>query len=250
MGGVHEEDQIYEQPKHQNSGHDFRIIVFMGPCLGKRYETKEVSKRFLVDDSHFVAVTVARKAKAHASKLKHKEDAPLPVWVSRGMPHDRPELTDLQKRIVLESWVFLRPNMLKIGQIAFNEMVAVTPLLAKMFNKYEILEKNEENEKKQAYMCRRGRYQVIKSHVDKVMITLDKLLSVLNDPQRFEFLLHELGDRHAERTIRIEFLDIMIPCYIMAIHPALTDKWASNIEDAWAAFFRHILHIMKESIVF
>ncbi|KAL8614374.1 hypothetical protein ACOMHN_007712 [Nucella lapillus] len=222
----------------------------MGMCLSKT-ETSEVSKRFLVNDSHFVAVTVATKTKVAAAKTTAAfEDAPLCVWISRGMPHERPELSELNKRIVLESWVYLRLNMFKIGHIIFTELFAMSPMLMNLFEKYDAVVIKDQDLGKGAAFSRRGRYYATKSHVDKVMITLDKILAVLDDTKRFEYLMHELGDRHAERNVRIEYLDLFIPCFIQAIRPALTERWASSIEDAWAAFLRHSLHYMKESIVF
>ena len=56
---------------------------------------------------------------------------PLCVWVARGMPSERPQLSELNKRIVEESWLYLRGSMTKISRDTFsNLMEAIPPVLS------------------------------------------------------------------------------------------------------------------------
>ena len=199
----------------------------MGNCFGKR-QSQENAK-YLMDDSHS-----SGPAEIHAlSKLD--STPPLCVWVARGMPPERPQLSQLNKRIVEESWLYLRGSMIKISIDMFNNLMeAIPPLREVMWNK---------NSKE-------SREQAMQYHGELVMGSVNKVVMYLDDPQQMESFLHEVGDRHAQLDVRLEYIDCLLPFFIAAMHPNLSEKWASKIEDAWAAFFRRILHFIKEAMVF
>ena len=195
----------------------------MGDCLSKS-KARSVQTKYLVSQAgDRMKTTVQRKSRP-----------PLCVWVARGMPPQRPELSDLNKRIVVESWVFLRTNMIKIGTTMFKNLMVAVPAVERLFSKNSEMTADK----------------MVRYHGELVMSAVDKAVSFLDDPSKLENFLHEVGDRHAEADIRIEYMDCILPYFIMAIGPALNEKWASSIEDAWAAFFRRVIHLIKETSVF
>ncbi|KAL8613604.1 hypothetical protein ACOMHN_022023 [Nucella lapillus] len=90
----------------------------------------------------------------------------------------------------------------------------------------------------------------LKSHALRVMGTVEKCLSRIDEPEKLEALLHDLGAKHLIYNARIDYIDLIGPQFICAVQPAMGDLWTSEIESAWADLFRLISHIMKEAMVF
>lgn len=125
--------------------------------------------------------------------------------------------------------------MLKIGVVVISSLIEAVPPVKKLF---ELRHKNMKLK------------DVVRYHGELVMGSVDKAVMFLDDPEKMESFMHEVGDRHAEITVRLEYMDCFIPFFIQAIRPTLNERWASSIEDAWAAFFRRIIHFIKESTAF
>ena len=197
----------------------------MGNACSKAAETDEENTNKGGDDNVIARLARRRDTPSHPMQA---------LWIARGMPFHRPEFTATHKRIVSESWVYLKGSMFQIGKAMFREMFNKVPAIRYVFTK--------QNDVPESF--------VIKYHVEKVMVTVDRLVHYIDNSEQVELFCQELGDRHAEHTVKIEYLDLFTPFFITAIHPALNARWASSIEDAWAAFFKYVLHILKENIVF
>ncbi|KAK7092382.1 neuroglobin-like [Littorina saxatilis] len=186
-------------------------------------------------------IMARRNSKKKALELKpgRKGRPTMSIWVARGMPDARPKFSSRDKHIVRESWGFLRTSMFKVGKIMFCEMLEAVPKIKELFRN------NAKNE-----ALRDDIEYLAIGHAQRVMVTVDKVIKIIDAPSKVAFYMHEVGDRHAEMDVRIEYLDLFVPYFITAIHPSLDERWASKIEDAWGAFFTYIVHLMKESMVF
>ncbi|KAL8585140.1 hypothetical protein ACOMHN_013156 [Nucella lapillus] len=90
----------------------------------------------------------------------------------------------------------------------------------------------------------------LKGHVMRVMGTVEKCLSRIDEPEKLQNLLHDLGAKHVLYNARIDYIDLIGPQFICAVRPAMGDQWTSEIECSWAQLFRLISHMMKEAMVF
>ena len=201
----------------------------MGSCFGK--EQSSMSTRS-VDDND-VNIWPTKKPNYLAKNLTRS--TPLPAWVSRGMPSNPPEFTPLHKHIVSETWVNLRGSMVSIGMAVFRNLAEALPPVKELLRS-----KNKD----------KSLMELVLYHGELVMGSVGKAVMYLNDPVQMQNFLHEVGERHAEVDVRAEYMDCFIPFFIAALRPKLRGKWASNIEDAWAAFFRFIIHFIKEAMIF
>ncbi|XP_025105346.1 non-symbiotic hemoglobin 1-like isoform X1 [Pomacea canaliculata] len=156
----------------------------------------------------------------------------------RFCPENRPDFTEEQKRIVVESWKIIQQDIAKVGVVMFVGLFETHPDVQDIFipfkgKKLEDLWTSTD----------------LKSHVLRVMGTVEKCLARIHEPAKMESILHELGVKHLLLNIRVEYLDLIGPQFIKAVRPAMGDLWTPEVESAWANLFRLITHIMKEAMV-
>ncbi|PVD26435.1 hypothetical protein C0Q70_14112 [Pomacea canaliculata] len=156
----------------------------------------------------------------------------------RFRPENRPKLTEEEKRILTESWEIIVHDVEKIGVVTFFGLFETHPDVQDIFipfkgKKLEDLWTSTD----------------LKSHVLRVMGTVEKCLARIHEPAKMESILHELGVKHLLLNIRVEYLDLIGPQFIKAVRPAMGDLWTPEVESAWANLFRLITHIMKEAMV-
>ena len=89
-------------------------------------------------------------------------------------------------------------------------------------------------------------------HSNFVTISLDRIIDFLRDRQtkEMEEFIRDLGDKHAMKTIRMEYMDLFIPCFMFALEPIIKPSWREVIEAAWTALLSRIINMLKESITF
>ena len=203
----------------------------MGCCLGR--ETVEIPN-CVTDNNCFGSAIDIRAHRSNVTVIYTIR--PLSsVWAARGMSDDRPEFSHKSKRIVIHSWLYLRSSMYNIGIIMFITLFEVVPKVRECFgpdsDEYDSLD-------------------AASRHSQLILLALDKVLKLLVHKKNVNRVLHEFGGCHAVQRVRVEYLDLFIPHFIKTIHPALDEKWATTIEDAWADFFKYVVHLFKEAMVF
>lgn len=157
----------------------------------------------------------------------------------RGLPEQRPDFTDEQKKIVLESWKVIQKDIARVGVVMFMGLFETHPDVQEIFLPFKGQTPDDLKQSTQ-----------LKSHVLRVMGTVEKCLARIDEPDKLETLLHDLGAKHLLYNARIDYIDLIGPQFICAVQPAMGDAWTSEIEAAWADLFRLISHIMKEAMVF
>ncbi|XP_076464350.1 uncharacterized protein LOC143296358 [Babylonia areolata] len=157
----------------------------------------------------------------------------------RGLPEERPEFTEHQKKVVLDSWRVIQKDIAHVGVVMFVGLFETHPDVQDVFLPFKGQSLDELKQSAQ-----------LKSHVLRVMGTVEKCLARIDEPDKLQNLLHELGAKHVLYNARIDYIDLIGPQFIRAVKPAMGDQWTSEIEAAWADLFRLISHIMKEAMVF
>ena len=202
----------------------------MGCCLGS--ETVEVPK--CVTDINCFSSGIDIRAPRTNVTVIYTIRPLTSVWAARGMSDDRPVFSLKSKNTVIQSWFYLRSSMYNIGIIMFMTIFEVVPKVRECFgpeDEYDSLD-------------------VASRHSQLILLAMDKLMKMLVHKKSLNRVLHEFGGCHAVQGVRIEYLDLFIPHFIKVIHPALDEKWATTIEDAWADFFKYVVHLFKEAMVF
>lgn len=138
----------------------------MGNCVSKIYES--ATTKYLSDEAKHSPKGLERGWVSGRNKRRLSSHHPMQaVWVCRGMPFDRPELTTTNKRIVVESWVYLRSSMFRIGTVMFQNLFKTIPVIRNIFVKVKTDTGGVES-------------SIISYHVERVMLTVDKLVSFLD----------------------------------------------------------------------
>lgn len=151
---------------------------------------------------------------------------------------NRPELTEEHKQIVQETWNIIKLDISRIGIVLFMRLFEKYPDVQQLFVHFRGLTTEElKNNKK------------LRDHGLRVLNTLDKCITRIDEQERLEKLLLELGQKHVLYNIKTEYLYLLIPQLQQALMPVLGDKWTYLVESAWSAFLKYIIHIMAEAMI-
>jgi len=71
----------------------------------------------------------------------------------------------------------------------------------------------------------------------------------LNEPEKLDAFLRELGRKHVAYGANVEYIDYIGTQFLSAIRPSLGDHWSSEMEEAWTALLVYIATVMKESMM-
>ncbi|XP_041351734.1 non-symbiotic hemoglobin-like [Gigantopelta aegis] len=162
----------------------------------------------------------------------------LYVQKLRGLPNSRPEFTEMQKELVLESWKIVQQDISRVGVVLFMKLFEMHPDVQDVFSPFK--GKSVENLKSNSHL---------KSHALRVMGSVEKCLARIHEPLKLEEMLHELGVRHVQYNAKVDYIDLVGPQFISAIQPSMGDSWNIELELAWSDFFKLISHIIKEAMI-
>ncbi|XP_045187996.1 cytoglobin-1-like [Mercenaria mercenaria] len=157
---------------------------------------------------------------------------------SKPAAENRPELSEEHKIIVRETWNVIKLDISRIGVVMFMRLFEKYPDVQQLFVHFRGLSSTElQNNKK------------LRDHGLRVLNTLDKCITRIDDTERLEKLLLELGQKHVMFNIKVEYLYLLIPQLQQSLMPVLGDSWTYLVESAWSAFLKYIIHIMAEGMV-
>lgn len=207
----------------------------MGCCFGRGVgKPKSSRSKYLTDGAYYC---LRRNVKAARANATQSTIHPLvSIWVARGVSDERPEFSTKSRNIVVRSWIYFRASMFKIGIIVFTTLFETVPQVQRYFQATTIRDND--------FLDPASR------HSEFVLLAVEKLVKCLDQKSNIFAFLHEVGCLHAAHNVRIEYMDLFVPCFIGTIHPALDTRWATAIEDAWGEFFNFTIHLFKESMVF
>ncbi|XP_046381363.1 non-symbiotic hemoglobin 1-like [Haliotis rufescens] len=156
----------------------------------------------------------------------------------RGLPEERPEFTERQKEIVLDTWQIIQKDIARVGVVMFMRLFETHPDVQEVFMPFKGKSKEDLSHSAQ-----------LKAHALRVMGTVEKCLARINEPKKMEELLHDLGAKHVMYNARVDYIDLIGPQFLWAIQPAMKDSWTPEIEQAWSDLFKLISHIIKEAML-
>ncbi|XP_075225764.1 globin CTT-Y-like [Lycorma delicatula] len=89
----------------------------------------------------------------------------------------------------------------------------------------------------------------LRAHALRVMAFVQKAVARLDEPEKLDTLLKELGKKHYTYGAKHKYVDLIGPQFIQAIKPSLEEKWNEDVHEAWTALFFHMGSIMKAEMI-
>lgn len=149
-----------------------------------------------------------------------------------------PHLSDAQKAVIRNNWQILKCHVANIGVITYVGMFESRPELMEVFSKFKGRDLHE--------LKRAG---LLRQHALRVMATIDKVITRLDEPSSLIILLREVGAHHKLYKVPPDYIQIILPHFLNAIKPHIEDHWCDDLEEAWKMLFAVIIYHMKEGYV-
>lgn len=102
---------------------------------------------------------------------------------------------------------------LNIGLVLFCSLFETHPDVQDVFMPFKGMSKEDLSHSSQ-----------LRSHALRVMGTVEKCLSRIDEPKKLEEMLHELGARHVMYSAKVDYIDVSIPS-LLPFCCKLTGSW-------------------------
>ncbi|XP_052760571.1 uncharacterized protein LOC128203274 isoform X2 [Mya arenaria] len=145
-----------------------------------------------------------------------------------------PEISEREKEILTECWKIVQQDVAKVGIITLFE---THPEVHEAFMSFRA-----ENTSELEYNA------ILRAHALRVMGTVDKCIYRLDNREKLRDLMTELGIRHKNYSVKIEFIDLMGPQFISSIKPHLVAMWTDEHEKAWENLFKLMSYYIRKGM--
>ncbi|XP_064623616.1 uncharacterized protein LOC135485475 [Lineus longissimus] len=155
-----------------------------------------------------------------------------------------PPLTEEQKGLIIHTWTILKQDIAKVGVAMFIGLFETHPEAQDIFLSFKGIPHKELRDNPQ-----------LRSHSLRVLGTVDKVVSRINDEEKIAAVLLELGKKHKAYNAHTDFLEVsmgidyMGEAFIFALKPAIADVWTTDVEKAWRDAFQLIIYYMKKGLL-
>ncbi|XP_052820399.1 globin-2 A chain-like [Mya arenaria] len=145
-----------------------------------------------------------------------------------------PPPRDDQVAEIKHTWQILKVHIANVGVITYVSMFENRPELIEIFANFRGRDVGD--------LQRSG---LIRQHALKVMGTIDKCISRIDEPDNLAKLLIETGAMHRKYNVPPDVIQIIFPHFLNAIKPHIEDYWTEDIATAWKTLFRIMTHYME-----
>ncbi|GAB1601396.1 non-symbiotic hemoglobin-like [Argonauta hians] len=152
---------------------------------------------------------------------------------------ERPPFTEHQKELIRRSWKMIQDDISKVGVITFLRLFEKYPDVQDIFIPFKGQSAEELKNSDR-----------LREHGLQVMRTVEKAIARLDQPEKLETMLHELGRKHVMFNTKVDYMDLIGPQFILAIKPTIKDSWTIETEEAWSDFFKFVTCLMTEAMIF
>ncbi|WAR15154.1 CYGB1-like protein [Mya arenaria] len=148
-----------------------------------------------------------------------------------------PEISEQDVEILKDCWKIVQQDVAKVGVITFVGLFETHPEVHEAFMSFRAVNTSELE-----YNA------ILRAHALRVMGTVDKCIYRLDNRDKLRELMTELGIRHKNYSVKIEFIDLMGPQFISSIKPHLEAMWTEEHEKAWENLFRLMCYYMRKGM--
>ncbi|WAR15135.1 CYGB1-like protein [Mya arenaria] len=148
-----------------------------------------------------------------------------------------PVITELEVKILKDCWKIVKQDVGKVGIITFVGLFETHPDVHDAFMSFRAV-----NTSDLEYNA------ILRAHALRVMGTVDKCIYRLDNREKFGEIMTELGIRHKNYSVKIEFIDLIGIQFISSIKPHLETVWTGEHEKAWDHLFMLMCYYMKKGM--
>ncbi|RWS29796.1 neuroglobin-like protein [Leptotrombidium deliense] len=148
-----------------------------------------------------------------------------------------PCLTEAQKLLIENTWKMLVDNISRVGVITFMRLFETHPEVQEVFMPFREIDKNDLKFSKE-----------LRAHALRVMGIVQKVVARIQDSEKCEQLLRDLGKKHIVYGAKVDYVDLVGPQFIYAIKPSLESVWNEEVEQSWNTLFKFIAFVMKKAM--
>ncbi|KAL4221457.1 hypothetical protein ACF0H5_019714 [Mactra antiquata] len=148
-----------------------------------------------------------------------------------------PVISEQEKIIIVESWKIVKTDIEKVGIITFTNLFETHPEVQNVFMSFRSKDTSDLEYN-----------HILRAHALRVMGTVDKCIYRLDNRDKLRDLMMDLGIRHKNYTVKIEYIDLMGPQFISSIKPHLENMWTEEHERAWENLFQLMCYYMKKGM--
>ncbi|ODM92728.1 Extracellular giant hemoglobin major globin subunit A2 [Orchesella cincta] len=88
----------------------------------------------------------------------------------------------------------------------------------------------------------------LQAHALRVMGFVQKCVARLDEKEKLDKLLEELGKAHFYYGAPKKYIDQVGPQFVKAIEPSLKDIWSSDLKESWTQLFSYISFQMRNAL--
>ncbi|KAL4221047.1 hypothetical protein ACF0H5_019309 [Mactra antiquata] len=163
---------------------------------------------------------------------KSKKDSP-----STDTNQNLETLTTEQKTLIRNNWQVLKCHVANIGVITYVSMFENRPELIHIFASFKGRDVSE--------LEQTG---LLRQHALRVMATIDKCITRLDEPANMQNILKEVGIHHVRYKVPAEYLEDILPHFLSAIKPHIGDEWNEQSTKAWTIFLSIVVYYIKDGM--
>lgn len=144
----------------------------------------------------------------------------------------------VQERTIIKScWTILRRHVGDIGVATFVGMFESRPELKDAFHAF-----------KGKNLTELQHTGLIRAHALRVMATVDKCISRLDEPSNLANLMIEMGRHHRQYNVNPDYIQYIATPFINAIKPHIEEYWSDDVEKAWRTLFDLMTYYMTSGM--
>jgi len=170
--------------------------------------------------------------------ISESDEESTPVFLSPDMQQitadlkNYPEaITDEQKAHLRHSWELIKRDVTAIGVETFTGLFNTHPESYDSFLAFKDIDVRDIDKS-----------SILKAHALRVMQTVDKCVSRLDQTDKMADLLRKLGRRHIDYQANARLIPLIGQQFVCAMEPKLGSEWRPEIGTAWTAMFAIINH--------
>lgn len=146
-------------------------------------------------------------------------------------------LSDAQRDVVKYGWRLLSQDIGNIGVLTFVSMFESRPELKDAFHAF-----------KGKNLTELQHTGLIRAHALRVMATVDKCISRLDEPSNLANLMIEMGRHHRQYNVNPDYIQYIATPFINAIKPHIEEYWSDDVEKAWRTLFDLMTYYMTSGM--
>ncbi|XP_060583498.1 uncharacterized protein LOC132739727 [Ruditapes philippinarum] len=148
-----------------------------------------------------------------------------------------PIVSEAEKMIIQNNWQTLKLHIANIGVITYVSLFESRPELINTFSKFE---------GKDVYKLQES--GLLQKHALRVMATIDKCVTCINEHVKLIHILREVGHYHRQNNVRSIDIQVILPHFLCAMKPYSQGKWCEEIQRAWANFLSFIVYYIQRGM--